>query len=142
MASQGSHSPAAPAVAPRSTTSPVHAEIELSALAAIVASSMTGDFLSSWKYALLLLWAAGMVVALLPLLLATLRVGILARSARHISGGRWKYLIESTPAISHLSSRVHILESTETSMPMTWGVFHPTLLIPRNESARLKCRTS
>jgi beta-lactamase regulating signal transducer with metallopeptidase domain len=110
--------------------SPVTAQIELPALAAIVASSVGGGVLSDWRRYAMILWAAGAIVALLPLLIAVLRVRILARHARVVTDSSWTYLIERTPAVSHLSSRVRILESQDMAMPMTWGVTHPTLLLP------------
>jgi beta-lactamase regulating signal transducer with metallopeptidase domain len=122
--------------------SPVTAEIELPALAAIVASSTMDGLFANWESAAILLWALGACLALLPLLVATLRVAAISRNARPVTDGRWKYLIESTPAVSHLSSRVRILESDGAAMPMTWGCVRPTLLIPSGTAAwpDWKCR--
>ena len=110
--------------------SPVTAEIELPALAGIIASSVGGVLLSDWRRYAMILWAAGAIVALLPLLISVLRVRIVARRARAVTESSWTQLIEKTPAISHLSCRVRILESAEMAMPMTWGVARPTLLVP------------
>lgn len=110
--------------------SPVTAQIELPALAGIVASSLGGGLLSDWRRYAMILWAAGAILALLPLLIAVLRVRLLARRAHAAGDASWAHLIAKTPAISHLSSRVRILESAEMAMPMTWGVSRPTLLVP------------
>ncbi|HEX5577194.1 MAG TPA: M56 family metallopeptidase, partial [Gemmatimonadaceae bacterium] len=83
----------------------------------------------------ILLWAAGAIVALLPLLIAFLRVRIVARRARAVTDASWTRVIEETPAISHLSSRIQILESAEMAMPMTWGITRPTLLVPSSARA-------
>jgi len=83
-----------------------------------------------WRSALLDLWLAGMIVALIPLFIAIVRVRLLARSARPARTRRWQTLIETTRPIAHLSTRVRILESSATAMPMTWGIFRATLLVP------------
>lgn len=85
-----------------------------------------------WRRLLLELWLAGMAVALLPLMIAILRVRSLARSARPARTKRWHSLIASTKPIAHLARRVRILESSSTAMPMTWGLFRATLLVPSN----------
>jgi beta-lactamase regulating signal transducer with metallopeptidase domain len=75
------------------------------------------------------LWIAGFVLTLFPIVVAWIRIRLLARNAKPVEG-RWKDLIASTHSISHLANRVRILESGETAMPMTWGVLRPTLLVP------------
>lgn len=125
---------ALPVVAPEPAAievveSPVTARIELPALAAVVASSVTGDVFGGWQKAVLALWAAGTMVALLPFLVALARVHGISRRANR-AGQRWTRVMRETPAISHLASRVRILESVDTSMPMTWGLLRPTMLVP------------
>ena len=109
--------------------SPVPARVELPALAAVAASSIAGDFRSDWRRYAVILWAAGAIAALLPLLVAILRIRLITGRASAVKDS-WTHLIEKTPAISHLSARVKVLESSEMAMPMTWGVRRPTLLVP------------
>ena len=85
-----------------------------------------------WQAILFNLWLAGIALAFVPLVVAILRVRSLARSARPVSTRRWKTLIAGTKSISHLANRVRILESSDTAMPMTWGILRPTLLVPSN----------
>jgi beta-lactamase regulating signal transducer with metallopeptidase domain len=85
-----------------------------------------------WRPALLELWLAGMLVTLLPLMIGIVRVRMLERTARPSRTRRWHDLIAGSPSITHLSARVRILESSATAMPMTWGIFRPTLLVPSN----------
>jgi beta-lactamase regulating signal transducer with metallopeptidase domain len=122
--------------------SSVRAEIELPALAAIVASSMSGGLLDDWQRSAIVIWALGAFLALLPVLLAVVRIRTIARKARPVPHPRWKYLIEATPAISHHSTRVRVLESGDASMPMTWGLVRPTLLVPAHAAdwPDWKCR--
>ena len=90
----------------------------------------------NWSSVLLKIWLGGILIALLPLVVAFIRVRSLSRSAHPAKTRRWRTLIESTPSIRHLSQRVRILESTETAMPMTWGILRPTLLVPSNADRR------
>ncbi len=121
---------------------PETARIGLPDVGAILASSMAGSLFDSWSSALLVVWAAGAMLALLPLFVALVRVRIVSQRARPTSDLRWVRLIRETPGISHLAPRVRVIESDEASMPMTWGVRRPTLLVPANASAwpEWKCR--
>lgn len=82
-----------------------------------------------WRSLLFPVWLAGFVLTLFPVFVAWIRIRMLSRNAKPAEA-RWRDLIASTNSISHLAHRVTILESSETAMPMTWGVFRPTLLVP------------
>src|SRR5687767_3811510 len=92
----------------------------------VIAATLMAD----WKTNAFYLWLAGVVLSLLPLATAIARVRMLEARARVLGRSRWTTLIEKTPAISHLSGRVRVLESDRTTMPMTWGIVTPTLLVP------------
>jgi beta-lactamase regulating signal transducer with metallopeptidase domain len=83
-----------------------------------------------WRVILFPVWIAGVLLALIPLVTARLRIAALSRRASVLHGSEWHTLIESTPAIAHLSGRVRILESDDAAMPMTWGITRATLLVP------------
>lgn len=121
---------------------PETARIGLGDLGSIVASSITGSLFDSWRSTVLLLWAAGVLVALFPMLLAMVRVRVISQRARPTVDLRWAKIIRETPEISHLAARVRVIESEVASMPMTWGVRRPTLLVPANASSwpDWKCR--
>jgi beta-lactamase regulating signal transducer with metallopeptidase domain len=84
-----------------------------------------------WQALIFPLWVAGVILTLFPILIAQIRIRLLARAAT-LDSGKWNDLIAATPSISRFAGRVRILESDETAMPMTWGVFRPTLLVPSN----------
>ena len=94
-----------------------------------------------WRGTLFTLWLGGAILALIPLLIAQLRVRSIARNAS-AAGKRWKGILASTPAISHFAGRVRMLESADAQMPMTWGVMRPTLLVPARAEkwAEWQCR--
>jgi beta-lactamase regulating signal transducer with metallopeptidase domain len=88
------------------------------------------------------LWLAGALAALLPLLGGMARVRLLSRRVTDIDDSRWRDILRRTPQISHLADRVKIVGSESASMPMTWGIFEPTLLVPANSGdwPEWKCR--
>lgn len=98
-----------------------------SAPAARGSTELSKPFALDWRAALLYLWLAGVVLSLVPLITARLRIHALAKRP---ASGRWIDLIARTPAVSHLARRVRLIESDGATMPMTWGVFSPTLLLP------------
>ncbi|MEO8194710.1 MAG: M56 family metallopeptidase [Gemmatimonadales bacterium] len=88
------------------------------------------SFRMDWSAALFYLWIAGMLVALLPLAVALIRVKVLSRRAHRVRAGAWMDLLARTPSIAHLARSVTLIESEATTMPMTWGIVSPTLLVP------------
>ena len=80
-------------------------------------------------------WAIGALLALVPLLLARLSLARLKRTSRRIDDGQWARLLEGAGAQLGLKRRVDLRESPRRRMPMIWGVFRPTLLLPREASS-------
>lgn len=91
---------------------------------------------------LLYLWLAGALAALLPLIAGVARIRLLSKRASGIADSRWQNILARTPEVSHLANRVRIVESTSSSMPMTWGILEPTLLVPAASTdwPEWKCR--
>ncbi|HVF38851.1 MAG TPA: M56 family metallopeptidase [Gemmatimonadaceae bacterium] len=90
--------------------------------------------LRDWTSILFVLWALGVVAALLPTAFGIIRLRTIARTARQVRDGRWAELVERIRHASHLPGRVNVVESESTTMPMTWGIFTPTLLVPARSS--------
>lgn len=80
---------------------------------------------------LLLIWLAGLAVSVLWLCGGLFSLRILGqRSARIQSGRAWDVLRELMSAHA-LPFSIRLLASDHRSMPMTWGFFRPTILLPR-----------
>ncbi|MGH9424102.1 MAG: M56 family metallopeptidase, partial [Thermoanaerobaculia bacterium] len=88
------------------------------------------------------LWLAGALAALLPLIVGITRVRLLSKRVTGLDDSRWRDILRRTPQISHLAETVRIVASTSASMPMTWGILEPTLLVPANSAdwPEWKCR--
>ena len=129
--------PAEPALDVIALTNTSQAQMASATSETIVADDQPGfntsalpALMADWKKNVFYLWLAGVVLSLLPLATAMARVRMLEAKARVPGSSRWTSLIEKTPAISHLSGRVRVMESERTTMPMTWGIVTPTLLVP------------
>lgn len=132
------HTPVAPASEPVVTPAePAHSTSPAIVNDPVVTTSRNID----WAVLAFPLWISGFIITLFPVALAQIRTRLLARKATK-ANERWNHLIANTPAISRFSGRVRILESTETAMPMTWGILHPTLLVParREQWPDWQCR--
>ncbi len=77
-----------------------------------------------------LIWAAGAVLCLAPLVLGRFSLWRLQRGARPITGGTWMLLYRRTSVKLGLRREVVLLQSDRRTMPMVWGIFRPKLLIP------------
>ena len=91
---------------------------------------------------LIYIYFAGLLASLVPVTAGIVRVRLLARRAHRSPNGRWSQLVSNTPAIAHFAGRVRIVEITAATMPMTWGIVEPTLLVPSDsgEWPEWKCR--
>ena len=84
----------------------------------------------AWPAWLLMIWVAGAAVVLLRLLAGAVSVRRLARRARPVTEEPWAGLLAQT--VSHLgvSRAVSLLKSDRVTMPITWGVMKPAILLP------------
>ncbi|HVX59815.1 MAG TPA: M56 family metallopeptidase [Pirellulales bacterium] len=88
-----------------------------------------------------LFWLAGAALALLPLIVGAFRTFSLRRQARPIEDAIWRHLLEEHCRRLAISRRVELLETAAATMPMTWGLLRPVVLLPaqaREWSASLR----
>ena len=79
---------------------------------------------------LLAAWAAGVIVLLARLGLGLLAVRRLARGAQLLDDREWAPLAERLSAAAGVRRRVRILLSPHATMPVTWGMLSPVVLLP------------
>jgi beta-lactamase regulating signal transducer with metallopeptidase domain/Tol biopolymer transport system component len=77
-----------------------------------------------------LVWLLGALLAIAPVLIGILSLVRIARRARLLTDGSWAALLESLVAGIKLGRRVTLRQSEEVSVPMTWGLQRPTILLP------------
>jgi beta-lactamase regulating signal transducer with metallopeptidase domain len=97
---------------------------------------------TSWSQLAATIWLTGFVLVLLPFCVARLRLRRIASTARVMNDGRWVTLLTRIRATGEFTRHVTLLESDETTMPMTWGFISPVLLLPSRTSewSERECR--
>ena len=83
----------------------------------------------------LLIWAAGAMLVLARLLLGTLRMMLITRNAERLIDYQWSMLTNRMRGQLGIRDHVAIYVSAEVSMPMTWGVLIPVIVLPPESSA-------
>jgi carboxyl-terminal processing protease len=79
---------------------------------------------------LLVLWAAGVALALAWLAAGFLSVWLLRRGSRLVSTGPLVSLLRELAEELGIRRRVRLLLSERRAIPMTWGVLRPVVLLP------------
>lgn len=80
--------------------------------------------------AILIIWAFGTLAMLLRLVVSQLCLWRLSRRCERVTGGRlFETMLRGTRRLK-LKRSVRLYLSTRQAMPMTWGVFRPSILLP------------
>jgi len=75
-------------------------------------------------------WLLGAGLAILPVGLGFVSLWRLERRSRRVTGGELMHALELAQAQLDARSSVRLLVSPERSMPMTWGIWRPVILLP------------
>jgi carboxyl-terminal processing protease len=81
---------------------------------------------------LALIWFIGACVALLPAVLGSVSLGLLERRSRYVAGGSLFQVFRQLTKQLGIERPVRLLVSDARTMPMTWGIWRPAVLIPRH----------
>jgi carboxyl-terminal processing protease len=79
----------------------------------------------------LVVWMMGACVVVAPAALGLASLWRLARTSRIVTGGPLLVALRQAQEQLGVSQSVRLLETTERSMPMTWGIWRPTILLPQ-----------
>lgn len=79
---------------------------------------------------LALLWLGGVVAGLITIAGGLLTLRRVARKAAPISGAEWQTLLAELKGQLRIHRDVRLLITTSASMPATWGVARPVILLP------------
>lgn len=83
----------------------------------------------AWQ-SLAALWMVGCMAMLARLMLAMLRLRRTTGRAKAIDGGTCLGLVEQLAKGLRTSRQVRLFESDQAAMPMTWGVWRPSIMLP------------
>lgn len=76
------------------------------------------------------IWCAGAIVLLLPLLAGGVHAALLRRDARPVRDAHWLRLAQDAARTLGVRSSVRLLVASSDTIPITWGVLRPTVLLP------------
>lgn len=85
---------------------------------------------ADWKTLALLAWLAGAALFALRLAYGLARVRWLERSATELTDDEWVRLTDGLSRRLGLGRIVRLLREPAATVPMTWGIFHPVILLP------------
>ncbi|HXT18760.1 MAG TPA: M56 family metallopeptidase [Gemmatimonadaceae bacterium] len=78
-------------------------------------------------------YAIGVMLVLLPTIVALWRARELARRGR-IADGEWQRILDDARATLGITRRVQLVVSGVASVPATWGVIRPVVVVPESAS--------
>ena len=85
---------------------------------------------ADWRTLALLAWAAGAALFALRLVFGLARVWWMERRATELTDDEWVRLTDGLSRRLRLGRIVRLLREPGATVPMTWGVFHPVILLP------------
>ncbi|HEU4881486.1 MAG TPA: M56 family metallopeptidase, partial [Longimicrobium sp.] len=85
---------------------------------------------SDYKRFALLAWAAGAALFALRLAYGLARVWWMERRATELTDDEWVRLTDGLSRRLRLGRIVRLLREPAATVPMTWGIFHPVILLP------------
>ena len=77
-----------------------------------------------------LAWLAGVLLALVPVVLGIFSLHRLGRTSRRETAASWLELLHRLLLRLGFKRRVVLLKTAQRRMPMTWGVLYPKVLLP------------
>lgn len=89
----------------------------------------------SWGAVALAVWMTGALLVLARTAAAMLAVHAMGRRSTRVVDGVWNDRLKAASAELGLREPVRLLRAPGASMPMTWGILRPTVLIPAQADA-------
>jgi beta-lactamase regulating signal transducer with metallopeptidase domain len=83
-----------------------------------------------WVRLALMVWAAGVLLFGLRLAYGVARIRWIERRATELTDDEWVRLTDGLARRLRLGRIVRLLREPAATVPMTWGVFHPVVLLP------------
>ena len=103
--------------------------------AAVPATDVLARANVSWPALLLVVWAVGASLVLGRLAAGIVAVQWMSRRIERVRDAPWLPQAHSLARMLGVSPRIAFLRSTRAAMPMAWGIFRPTVLMPADADA-------
>ena len=127
IASDSSPGDAAPGGGPRRDRPAPAADRSLQAGSASVPADLAGDL--SWTVLLAIVWSIGATLILARLAGGIVAVNLMSRRTTPATGAPWLPLARQLAGELRIG-RVSFRRSASSSMPMTWGILRPVVVLP------------
>jgi beta-lactamase regulating signal transducer with metallopeptidase domain len=95
-----------------------------------VLSQKTFNISSILGLSLMTIWTAGLGFLLIRIFLGLYGAHRLTRQGKQISGPFWKLLLQRFLDAVAIKRKISLLSHDEVRIPLTWGVFKPTVIMP------------
>ena len=99
----------------------------------MIVNAATSVFsVASWLAAV---WAIGALAVIASLLVGLFRTAVFSREASAMRAEVWNQDLARLAKSLRIRHSIRLLQSSSsTAMPLTWGLFHPTILVPSGSS--------
>lgn len=88
---------------------------------------------TNWMTIIFILWSIGFLAVAARLGIGTFKVWMIVRRAEPLTDGYWANLLHQLTAELRLNGNIRLLKSRHVTMPMTWGILRPVVLLPLDE---------
>lgn len=99
------------------------------------ASGLNGKPVIHWQTVLVAVWFLGVIVGLMRFLAAAVQLRWMQRQTLPCVNPVWLDLVDGLRAEYRIGRRVRLLISETSLMPMTWGVWRPTVVLPAESAS-------
>lgn len=98
--------------------------------AGVAAASSSSSESPHWSAWVLLIWLTGSAAMLLPLLLGSMLIRRQASRAKPVTDAQWLALLAAARQRLGIRRPIRLLQSEQSTVPVTWGVWRPAVLLP------------
>jgi beta-lactamase regulating signal transducer with metallopeptidase domain len=86
----------------------------------------------NWAMMIFMIWSAGFLAVMARFAAGTGKVWMIERRGESLTDSYWTGLLQRLTAQLRLGGGVRLLKSKQVTMPMTWGVWRPVVLLPED----------
>jgi len=86
----------------------------------------------NWRHTVLAVWILGGLFSVLPLLVSLVRQRQILQKAKRLASDDWTQRVEVIAGQMGIHRPVRVFNLNEESMPMTWGIFRPVVVLPKS----------
>jgi beta-lactamase regulating signal transducer with metallopeptidase domain len=113
-------------------TAPISVDPHAIAPAVLAVDEQTAGWEIDWTQLVLIVWLTGAIIVLARLATGMFRVRRIVGRSRYVIDYHWGALVRKTAGQLDIPDHIALLSSEYVGMPLTWGVWHPVVLLPED----------